>query len=135
VIDKEGLDAFLVSQPENCRYLSRFTGEGHLLISGSHALLATDSRYTVQAKEEAPGFETIRIKGDLPHWLPGLASDFGWHKLGFEANFVSYHSHHKLSEAIKTKQLNLELIPTTSLVEHLRAIKEPAELELITKAV
>ncbi len=135
LIAEKDLDALLVSQPENYRYLSGFTGEGYLLISGSHALLATDSRYTEQAKEEASGFETIQIKGGLPDWLPGLASDFGWHKLGFEANFVSYSSHHKLSEAIKTEQLNLELIPTTGLVEHLRSIKEPEELELIIKAV
>ncbi len=134
LIVEKGSDAFLVSQPENCRYLSGFTGEGYLLISGSHVLLATDSRYTEQAKEETPGFEIIQIKGELSDWLPGLVSEFGWHQLGFEANFVSYDSHYKLSEPIKTKQLNLELIPTTGLVERLRSIKEPEELELIIRA-
>jgi len=135
LIVEKGLDTLLISQPENCRYLSGFTGEGHLFISDSHALLATDSRYTEQAKEETTSFEIIQIKGELSDWLPGLVSDLGWRKLGFEANFVSYHSHHKLSETIKTKQLNLELIPTTGLVERLRSIKEPEELELIMKAV
>jgi len=136
VIAENGLDALLVSQPENCRYLSGFTGSsGYLLISGSHALLATDFRYTEQAKEETSGFEIIHVKGELSHWLPDLVADLGWHKLGFEADFVSYASHHKLSEAIKAKQLNLELVPTTGLVEHLRSIKEPEELDLIIKAV
>jgi Xaa-Pro aminopeptidase len=64
-----------------------------------------------------------------------LAADLGWHKLGFEANFISYDSFHKLSEAIKTKQVNLELVPTTGIVEQLRSIKEPEELGFITKAV
>ena len=58
-----------------------------------------------------------------------------WHELGFEADYLSFAAHHRLSEEIKTKQLNLELIPTTNLVEHLRCIKEPGELELIIKAV
>jgi Xaa-Pro aminopeptidase len=130
------LDALLLYQPENLRYISGFTGSsGWLLISGQNAILATDFRYVEQAKEESPDFEIIQTKQDLRDWLPGLVSDWGWHKLGFEANFISYASHHKLNEAIKTKQINLELVPTTGIVEQLRSIKEPEELGFITKAV
>ncbi len=130
------MDALLVSQQENCRYLSGFTGSsGCLLISHSHALLATDFRYIEQAKEEAPDYEITQVKGDLSDWLPRLVSDLGWRKLGFEANHVSFATHHKLSEAIEAKQLDLELIPTASLVERLRSIKEPEELVLIGKAI
>ena len=55
--------------------------------------------------------------------------------MGFEANYISFALYQQLREAMKTKQLDLELIPTTGLVEHLRSIKEPGELELIVKAV
>jgi len=135
VLNENGLDALLVSQPENRRYLSGFTGSsGWLLISEQHAILATDSRYTEQAKEEALDFEIIQVKGELHNWLPDLVSDPGWHKLGFEASFVPYDSYHKLIEIIKVKQLKLEFIPTTSLVEYLRMVKEPEELEFITEA-
>jgi Xaa-Pro aminopeptidase len=135
-IAEKGLDALLLSQPENLRYLAGFTGSsGWLLISGQNAILATDFRYVEQAKGESPDFEIIRIKQELRDWLPGLVSDLGWHKLGFEANFISYNSYHKLSEAIKTKQVSLELVPTTGIVEQLRSIKEPEELRSITKAV
>jgi Xaa-Pro aminopeptidase len=135
-IAEKGLDALLLSQPENLRYLSGFTGSsGWLLVSGQNAILATDFRYVEQAKEESPDFEIIQTKQELRDWLPGLVSDLGWHKLGFEANFISYYSSHKLSEAIKTKQINLELVPTTGIVEQLRSIKEPEELGFIIKAV
>ena len=135
-IAEKGLDALLLSQPENLRYLSGFTGSsGWLLISGQNAILATDFRYVEQAKGESPDFEIIQTKQELRDWLPGLVSDLGWHKLGFEANFISYEGYHKLSEAIETKQVNLELVPTTGIVEQLRSIKEPEELGLITKAV
>ena len=97
--------------------------------------MATDFRYTEHARGESADFEIIQTKGELRNWLPGLISDFRWHKLGFEANLISYDSYHKLSEAIETKQVNLELVPTTGIVEHLRSIKEPEELDLITKAV
>jgi Xaa-Pro aminopeptidase len=135
-IAENGLDALLLSQPENLRYLSGFTGSsGWLLISRQNAILATDFRYVEQAKGESPGFEIIQTKQELHEWLPGLVSDLGWHKLGFEANFISYDSYHKVSEAIKAKQVNLELMPTTGMVEQLRCIKEPEELGFITKAV
>jgi Xaa-Pro aminopeptidase len=134
-IAEKGLDALLISQPENLRYLSGFTGSGWLLISGRNASLVLDFLYVEQAKGESPDFEIIQIKQDLHQWLPGLVSDFGWRKLGFEANLVSYDSYYKLGEAMKTRQVNLELVPTTGVVEHLRSMKEPEELILITKAV
>jgi Xaa-Pro aminopeptidase len=135
IAEKE-LNALLISQPENIRYLSGFTGSsGWLLISGQKAILATDFRYVEQAKEESPEFEIFQTKQELRDWLPGLVSDSGWHKLGFDANFISYDSFHKLSDAIKTKQINLELVPTTGIVEQLRSIKEPEELGFIIKAV
>jgi Xaa-Pro aminopeptidase len=135
-IAEKGLDALLSSQPENLRYLSGFTGSsGWLLISGQNTILATDFRYVEQAKGESPDFEITRTKGELRDWLPGLVSDLGWHKLGFEANVISYDGYHKLSKAIKTKQINLKLVPTTGIIEQLRSIKEPEELGFITKAV
>ena len=132
-IAEKGLDALLISQPENLRYLSGFTGSsGWLLVSEQNAILATDFRYLEQAKGESPDFEIIQTKQELRDWLPGLVSDLGWHKLGFEANSISYDIFHKLSEAIKTKPVNLELVPTTGIVEQLRSIKEPEELGFIT---
>jgi len=135
-VAERGLDVLLISQPENLRYLSGFTGSsGWLLISVQSAILATDFRYVEQAKGESPDFEIIQTKQELRDCLPGLASDFGWHKLGFEANSISYEGYHKLNEAIKTKQVNFELVPATGIVERLRSIKEPGELGFITKAI
>jgi len=134
IAEKE-LDALLLSQPDNLRYLSGFTGSsGWLLISEKKTILAIDFRYVEQAKEESPDFEIIQAKRKLSDWLPDLASDLSWHKLGFEANCISYNTHQKLSEALKTTQIDLALVPTTDIVEQLRSIKEPEELEFITKA-
>jgi Xaa-Pro aminopeptidase len=135
-IDKKGIDALLISQPENLFYLSGFTGSsGWLLISEQNAILATDFRYVEQAKGESSDFEIIQTKRELRDWLPDLVSDLGWHKLGFEANFISYEGYHKLSEAIKSSQVTLDFVPTIGIVDQLRSIKEPEELQFITKAV
>lgn len=135
IIAQQELDALLVSKMENCRYLSGFSGEGHLLISPDQAVLATDFRYLEQAKKEAPAFTITRIKGDVAPWLPRLASEFGWHKLGFEANTLTFATCSQLNKKITAEQIKLELIPTTKLVEDLRSVKEEGELKLIIKAV
>jgi len=136
LIIQQNLDALLVSKIENYRYLSGFTGSsGWLLISNKKAILATDFRYTEQARKEAPQFEIVQVRADLTDWLPELASEFGWRRLGFEANFVPFAVYQHVSKAIKTGKFKLELIPTADLVENLRSIKAKDELELITKAV
>jgi Xaa-Pro aminopeptidase len=135
LIADKGLDGLIISQPDNLRYLSGFTGSGWLLISERDAILALDFLYVEQAKQESSGFDITRIKQEPHNWLPGLVLDLGWRKLGFEANLVSYEGYRKLSEALRAKQVNVELVPTTGVVEQLRAVKEPEELVFITKAV
>ncbi len=49
----DGLDAFVVNSPANVRYLTGFSGEGMLVVD-EDVTLCSDSRYTVQAAEEAP---------------------------------------------------------------------------------
>jgi Xaa-Pro aminopeptidase len=134
LIKDSGLDALLVSQPENRRYLSGFTGSaGWLFIAKKTAVLTTDFRYVEQARAESPDFEILRTARELRDWLPNLVSASGWRRLGFEASVVSYDSHHKLGEALGGGQV--ELVPTTNLVEQLRAVKEPEEVRFITEAV
>jgi len=133
---EKGLDAVLLSQPENRRYLSGFTGSaGWLLISRRSAILATDFRYVEQAKGQAPDFEIVRTKRELRDWIPDLLSSLGCHRLGFEADFVSYEGHQKLGEAIAGTVNDVELVPITGMVERLRSIKEREELAFIGKAV
>jgi len=130
------LDVLVVSQPENRRYLSGFTGSaGWLFISKSIASLAVDFRYIEQAKKEAPDFDVIHVKGDMVAWLPKFLSDFGFKKAGLEADQVPFATYKKLSRTINDDGYQLDLIPASGLVESIRAIKEPDELKFITEAV
>ncbi len=135
LITEKVLDGFLLCQPENIRYISGFTGSsGWLLISRQRAILATDFRYVEQAKAESPDFDIFQTKGEPQDWLPELVSELRWHKLGFEANSISYETYQRLSDTIRSKQIKLELVPLARIVEQFRSIKEPDEIECITKA-
>ncbi|MGB1583532.1 MAG: aminopeptidase P family N-terminal domain-containing protein, partial [Solirubrobacterales bacterium] len=54
----DGLDALLVTEKANVRYLSGFTGtNGTLLIDPDDAYLLTDFRYVEQVADQAPDFD------------------------------------------------------------------------------
>jgi Xaa-Pro aminopeptidase len=133
---QQELDAFIVSQPENRRYLSGFTGSaGWLLISGKEAIIAVDFRYVEQAGKESPDFDVVHVKGDLADWLPNLASDSGFKKIGFEADYVPFAIYQQLCRAVGNGDHEIQLVPTSSLVESLRAVKGPEEIKFIVEAV
>lgn len=133
---EQEIDGFLVSRPENRYYLSGFDGSaGYLLITIGNEVLATDFRYLEQAKRQAPSYEIFKIDGDLGDWLPELTGGLNLRRLGFEAGHLTYARYRKLSEALKKVKLAVRLIPVDGLVESLRAIKEPEEIEFIARAV
>jgi Xaa-Pro aminopeptidase len=129
------IDAILISQPENRRYLSGFDGSsGYLLITPQNTILATDFRYMEQAKIQAPDYEIFQTIGGIVDWFPQLVAESNLTKLGFEAGHITFARHQQLSDILNKAQSQLRLIPVDGLVESLRAIKEPEEIELITKA-
>jgi len=127
--------AIFVSQPENRYYLSGFDGSsGFLLITTEKSILATDFRYIEQAKMEAPDYEVFQITSDITGWLPGLAAELDLTKLGFEAGHITFDLHCRLKDALKKLPSPAKLVPLNGLVESLRVVKEPEEIELITRA-
>lgn len=134
-LEQQEIEAIFVSQSENRRYLSGFTGSaGWLLISNSNAYLAVDFRYVEQAKKEASEFETIHIKDGVANWLSALASELSLKNIGFEAIDISFAVYRQLCDKLGNSQNQIKLVPTTNFVESIRAVKEPEELWLITKA-
>ncbi len=134
LVDEE-VDALLVSQPQNMYYLSGFDGsDGFLLITPQNTILATDFRYIEQAKRQAPDYEIFQITNDIADWFPRLVAELNLSRLGFEAGHITFARYQQLTDALNKAKSQLELVSVDRLVESLRAIKEPEEVELITKA-
>jgi len=129
------IEAIFISQPENRRYLSGFNGSsGYLLITTQNTILATDFRYIEQARMQAPDYEIFQIIGGIVDWFPRLVAELNLKKLGFEAEHITFARYQQLSDILNKAQSQLRLIPVDGLVESLRAVKEPEEIELITRA-
>lgn len=126
----EKLDAFLCMRPENRRYLSGFTGSaGMLLITQDQAFLLTDFRYLEQAAAQAPEFQVVKIGNEPFKTLAELNQ--GIEVLGFEGDFVTFEEYGKLEQNFARTRL----VSRPELVNHLRSVKEPSEIELIRQAV
>jgi len=132
---EQEISAILISQPENRYYLSGFNGSaGFLLITEQRAILATDFRYIEQARAQAPDYEVFRITNTMSHWFPELIAGVDLKKLGFETEHITFAMYRQLSDILKEQHSPLKLVPAEGLVESLRAVKEPGEIEFITKA-
>ncbi len=127
--DRE-VDALLVTDLVNVRYLSGFTGSnGALLVSGDVAVLATDGRYTEQAEAEAPDVELL-VTRKLGEELVARARRDAVATLGIEEHHVTVAAHDVLSAAAD----GLPLRSTRRPVEELRRSKDEHEVALITAA-
>jgi Xaa-Pro aminopeptidase len=139
------LDAFLVSNPENRRYLSGFTGHdsgadsaGTLLVTLTEIALLTDGRYTEQATNECPGLRLIKRDGEFAPLAAATLIELGARRVGFEATHVTVALREDIDAALREKATDgatVELIPTRRVVERLRVVKDAEELEAIERAV
>ncbi|MFC1948702.1 M24 family metallopeptidase [Chloroflexota bacterium] len=135
-LTEKGLDGIFISQPENRYYLSGFDGSaGFLLITEKDTILATDFRYIEQVKAQSPDYRVFRITGSIQEWFSKLTGEMDIKRLGFEAENVTHTMYQQLTDALKKAKSPLKLIPVNGLVESLRAIKEPEEIEFIARAV
>ena len=123
------LDALIVTHMVNVRWLTGFTGTNAAAVVGADGrrIFVTDFRYTEQAEAEVDGFELQRGKqdllGDVSKSLSGM--------VGFEDAHVSVRSWRRLEELVPEAG---ELTAAGSLVEALRMVKEPAELDAVRSA-
>lgn len=126
---EQDLGAMLVSSEANLRWLSNCSGEGMLVIDAAGPLICTDSRYAVQAAEEAPGVEVAADGEHLKQAIERLAG-CGAERVGFEASHLSYASYQRLAEELEAAQL----VPCRDEIRRLRMVKDSGEIELIRQA-
>lgn len=131
----EKIDGFLITQPENRRYLSGFTGSsGILIITQGRQALATDSRYYEQVRHQCPDWELIEVGHDFTSQMLEMLRQFelGARKVGFETTDVSVATLNSWERALKGR---LVLVDTAGFVEKLRMHKDEAEVASIKKAI
>ncbi len=126
------LDALLITDIRNVKYLTKFSGSsGFLLLTRDRMVFVTDFRYKTQAEEEVSGFELRVEKKKLPDNIEKLVKELNIKTIGIEADALSFNHYKKISEKLS----GVDLIPTTDIIESLRIVKGDEEISSIKKAI
>ncbi|MBF0413646.1 MAG: aminopeptidase P family protein [Desulfamplus sp.] len=141
LIKKNNFDAVTIFSDENRRYLSGFTAQdgnydessGFLVITQNDLILATDSRYKLQAQNEAELYSIYCYeKGlavELPDILKSLSEKPG--TVAVEASRITFELYNKIREKIGDKELEVELVSAEDALKYFRIIKDNEEIEAI----
>ena len=136
------LDAILITEPQNRRYLSGYTAADHGIQESSGVLLIpvkgtpyllTDSRFLLQANDEVKRFTVELYPKGLQTCLKQLLPGLGIRRLGFESHYVLHSSVAKMEKMADAS--DVDLVPTTGLVERMRVIKTEDEIRVLKKSV
>lgn len=129
------LDALLVTDLRNLRYLTGFTGSNAALLvhadSGDRTLFCTDGRYLTQSAVEVPDLERL-IDRPCDQALITRASKHAadYRRTGYESHRVTVDGLDALSGSAE----GVALIRCPALVEKLRQVKDDSEIEALRMA-
>jgi Xaa-Pro aminopeptidase len=116
-------DPLLVTKPVNVRWLTGLdSSNAAVLIEPDRVRIFTDFRYLEKAR--ATGIEAVEVPRSLFTEVPGLLPK----RVAFESESLVYASWAALDAA------GIETLPTRQLLEGVRAVKEPGELDAIRRA-
>ncbi len=143
VLAAKGLEALLVTNPDNRYYLSGFTARddvpnessGTLLITRDRALLCTDFRYLEWARAEANEFEVLMYQAGLGTVLAEQLQVNRIGRVAFETYYLTFGQYQRLTKAAGEAGLTVEWVPTEGLVDGLREIKTPEEIDAMRLAL
>jgi Xaa-Pro dipeptidase len=130
--DRE-LDALLVANPLNVRYLTGFTGSNAALLVRADGedgtVFCTDGRYAVQSQRQVPDLERL-VDRACAGALAGRAARDGLDRTGYESHHVTVEGLDRLTAAAA----GTALVRAPGLVERLRLVKDDTEIEALRMA-
>ncbi len=132
ILNNKSLDALLITNPVNIRYLSGFKGEGALYLSRDLRVIITDSRYTEAASKESR-FDII--EENAAHKRTQIISELLEKDkaglLGYEDKYMTCHTFASYREKIKDVR---KWTGISDEVASIRQVKTPQEIAYIEKA-
>ncbi len=133
------LDLLVVSQLVNVRYLTGFSGTNAIVVIGPGVrAFGTDFRYYDRVEDGLPEYEIRRAKADILAVPAAVVEErrrgtgpAGRLRVGFDDAHLTVRAHRRLEELVGDAA---ELVPAGGLVEELRAVKDPEEVDAMRRA-
>ena len=129
-LEEKDIQAMIVSNPINIRYLTDLSAEGTLIINLKENIFLTDSRYVEEVKKN------IKIEDNISVINISDISRYDYenfftlcNNVGFEEKYITYETYQNYKQLYQA-----DLVETEGIIEKLREIKEEEEIENIKKA-
>lgn len=121
-------EAVLISSYPNIFYYSGFTSaDAYLLITHGRKYIITDSRYFIQAREQAADFELYDIAGGFENIFAKVGEKY----IGYEENHLTVKQYRNLRKKASPQH---ELEEMQKNIDFPRRIKDAGEIKLIEAA-
>jgi len=92
-------EAFIVTSPENRRYLTEFPStDGYLILTAEKSIFLTDSRYIEAAQKAVKGCSSVELLTDAKKDIPALLKKLGVNALYTESERLSVAEFEKIKE-------------------------------------
>jgi Xaa-Pro aminopeptidase len=140
VLAQAALDAIVVTNPYNRRYLTGFQAEdhppnesaGHVVVGAERAVLVVSPLEATRAREQAPGFEIFDRVRPLAAGDAEILRQIDARRVGIEGDAILHADFVTLERELGDQ---IELVDAGDLVGNLRVFKSPEELALIERAI
>ena len=129
----KNIKAFLVNDIESVCWLTGFTGSaGIVLLTPNGGRFITDSRYTIQAKEQVSGLDVVTFDttSDRLGFISGNAREMGIETLSFDGTKMTY----AMVDNLAKKLDGIHFASVDDPIAGLRMIKSPEEIDKIRAA-
>ena len=132
ILENKPVDAIIITDPINIRYLSGYRGEGALYLSANTQTIITDSRYTEAAAKEST-FDVIEENAGRRRYaiLSDLIKKDNARSIGYEDEFMSCCDFSRYNK--KVEEIGW-WVPISADVKMFRRVKSEEEIAFIEKA-
>jgi Xaa-Pro aminopeptidase len=131
-LERQKLDALVVTHLPNVRYLCGFTGSAAVLLAGARPVFFTDGRYSEQAAEQVVGARvSIAHKGTVAALVLAVGK-LRLKRVGVESEHLTIAQFRELEKALGK---SVKLFPIAGTVESLRVQKDDSEIQRLRHAV
>ena len=130
-IREQDCEALLVTNPDDIRYLTGFSGEDSIaLVQSRKVTIVSDFRFAEDLEVVKGRSRVVPRDGKMSAAVGALVRDEGVERLGLQAEHVTLAERKAYADEIGARRL----VATKGLLSDLRAVKDEVEIKAITRA-
>lgn len=131
-LDRQKVDALVVTHLPNVRYLTGFTGSAGVLLVAARPVFFTDGRYAGQAAAQVEGVRIAIVKGSALASVAASCLKLGLKRIAIESEHLTVAQSDTFKQALGK---GVKVIGLAAAVEQLRLLKDAEEIERLRNAV